>query len=415
MRDVNVGHKSIADYQSIILKDQYREIVELGERLAGKRLLHVNATAFGGGVAEILYTLVPLMNDVGLKAEWKVLTADNDFFNITKGFHNGLQGMPFDVTGEVRDVFEGVNRRNAAQLTKHYDFVLVHDPQPCPLREFVTLDGDRPTYWVWRCHIDTSTPNRPLYEYLLPFIGRYERAIYTMPQYAPDDLGIPVDIVPPAIDPLAPKNMALASDDARYIVRQFGIDVERPLLLQVSRFDPWKDPMGVVDAYRAVKAKRPEVQLALIGSMASDDPEGWDYLEKIDAYVGGDPDVFVLSNLDNVGGVEINAFQSFAAVVIQKSTREGFGLTVTEGLWKGRPTVGGRVGGIPIQIEDGVSGWLVESSAQCAERCLEILDRPEWAAAIAKHGKEHVREHFLTPRLLRDDLRIFGRLAGLVG
>jgi len=411
MRDVNVGHKFLADYQSIILKDQYRQILEYAEPLAGKRVLHVNATSFGGGVAEILFTLVPLMNDVGLEAEWKIITADNEFFNVTKGFHNGLQGAPFEVTDEVREIYEGVCRRNAAQLSKHYDFVLIHDPQPCAMRDFVTFDGDKPTHWVWRCHIDTSTPNRPLYEYLLPYIRRYERAIYTMPQYAPADLGIPVEIVPPAIDPLAPKNMALAADDARYIVRQFGIDAARPLLLQVSRFDIWKDPLGVIDAYRMVKAKRPEVQLALLGAMASDDPEGWEYHDRVHEYVGGDPDIFVLSNLDNVGSVEINAFQTHAAVVIQKSTREGFGLTITEGLWKGRPTIGGNVGGIPIQIEDGVSGWLVDSSAACAERCLEILAKPEWAAAIAKRGKEHVREHFLTPRLLRDDLRIFAELA----
>jgi len=231
-----------------------------------------------------------------------------------------------------------------------------------------------------------------------------------MAAYAPDGLGVPLEVVPPAIDPLAPKNMTLVPDDAHYIVRQFGIDVDRPLLLQVSRFDPWKDPLGVVDAYRQVKERWPEVQLALIGSMASDDPEGWDYLEKLHAYVAGDPDVYVLSNLDNIGSVEVNAFQSHAAVVLQKSTREGFGLTVSEGLWKARPVVGGAVGGIPLQIEDGVTGFLVDSSAACAERCLEILDRPERAQSMARKGKEHVREHFLTPRLLRDYLRIFNEL-----
>ena len=410
VRDVNVGHKFLADYQSIIFKDLLAEIKELAAPLAGKRVLHVNATSFGGGVAEILYTLLPLMNDVGLRAEWQVMTADSEFFNVTKSFHNGLQGAAVELTGEVRSLYEDVNRRNAAQLTSHYDFVVVHDPQPCALRAWTAADGEGETHWIWRCHIDTSTPDAALYDYLLPYIRRYDRAIYTMAAYAPEGLAVPLEVVPPAIDPLAPKNMTLVPDDAHYIVRQFGIDVDRPLLLQVSRFDPWKDPLGVVDAYRQVKERWPDVQLALIGSMASDDPEGWDYLEKLHAYVAGDPDVFVLSNLDNIGSVEVNAFQSHAAVVLQKSTREGFGLTVSEGLWKARPVVAGNVGGIPLQIEDGVTGFLVDSSAACAERCLEILDRPERAQAMARKGKEHVREHFLTPRLLRDYLRIFNEL-----
>jgi trehalose synthase len=409
MRTVNVGRKFLADYQSIILKDLLAEIKELAAPLEGRRVLHVNATSFGGGVAEILYTLLPLMNDVGLQAEWQVMTAEREFFDVTKSFHNGLQGAPVELTDEVRSVYEDINRRNAAQLTSDYDFVVIHDPQPCAMRTFVA-DGGREASWIWRCHIDTSTPDQALYDYLLPFIRRYDRAIYTVAGYAPDGLGVPLEVVPPAIDPLAPKNMTLVPDDAHYIVRQFGIDVDRPLLLQVSRFDPWKDPLGVVDAYRAVKQRWPGVQLALIGSMASDDPEGWDYLEKLTAYVGGDPDVFVLSNLDNIGSVEVNAFQSHAAVVMQKSTREGFGLTVSEGLWKARPVVAGDVGGIPLQIEDGVTGFLVDSSAACAQRCLEILDRPEWAHAMARKGKEHVREHFLTPRLLRDYLRIFNGL-----
>ena len=310
MRDVNVGRRFIADYKSIILKDLYAEIEELAAPLKGRRVLHVNATSFGGGVAEILYTLVPLMNDVGLQAEWQVMTADNDFFNVTKNFHNGLQGAPVRLDAAARELYETVNRRNAERLARHYDFVLIHDPQPCAMRAWAPAGDVGGTHWLWRCHIDTSTPDAGLYEYLLPYIRLYDRAIYTMARYAPADLGVPLEVVPVAIDPLAPKNMTLVPDDARYIVRQFGIDVDRPLLLQVSRFDPWKDPLGVVDAYRTVKASRPEVQLALIGSMASDDPEGWEYLEKLTDYVGGDPDVFVLSNQDNIGSVEVNAFQS---------------------------------------------------------------------------------------------------------
>jgi trehalose synthase len=231
-----------------------------------------------------------------------------------------------------------------------------------------------------------------------------------MEQYAPKGLEGTVHLIPPAIDPLTPKNMAFSPDDATYVCQQFGIDVDRPLLCQVSRFDPWKDPLGVIDAYRIVKERRPEVQLALVGSMASDDPEGWDYFNRTVAHAAGDPDIHILNNFNNVGAIEVNAFQSQADVVIQKSTREGFGLTVSEAIWKGRPFIGGRVGGIPLQIEDGQSGFLVDTPEECADRSLRILDDPQLGKDLGRRGKEHVRTHFLTPRLLRDWLRIFQSL-----
>ena len=258
--------------------------------------------------------------------------------------------------------------------------------------------------WIWRGHIDFSTPNA----------GRARVALPSDPPLRRRDLphaGVRARgptgcracyIWPPAIDPLAPKNMALSAEDAAYIVDQFGIDVARPLLTQVSRFDPWKDPLGVIDAYRLVKERHPGVQLALVGSMAHDDPEGWDYYNRTVAYADDDPDIFILSNLNNVGSVEVNAFQVHAAAVMQKSIREGFGLTVSEGLWKARPTVAGRVGGIVTQIEDGVTGWLVDSIEECAAAVLEILDDPVAARGRALVGKEYVRRRFLTPRLLRD-------------
>ena len=249
--------------------------------------------------------------------------------------------------------------------------------------------------------------------FLLPSLSRYDAHIYHMHEYVPQHGGLPEAFIwPPAIDPLNPKNMALSPEDASYIVDQFGIDVKRPLLTQVSRFDPWKDPLGVIDAYRGVKEQHPDVQLALVGSMAHDDPEGWEFYNQTVSYADGDPDIFILSNLNNIGSVEVNAFQVHSAAVIQKSIREGFGLTVTEGLWKARPTVAGAVGGIVKQIEDGVTGWLVNSSAECAEACLEILADPVHARERALRGKEHVRRHFLTPRLLRDWLALYNRLAG---
>ncbi len=412
MHEVNVGHKWLADYRSIIPAELYDEVVALAAALRGRRVLHVNATAFGGGVAEILYTLVPLERDAGLDAHWQVLTAPPEFFQVTKSFHNGLQGQTVSFGREARALYERVCAENATALAGEWDVIVVHDPQPLFIREAAPASLRERARWVWRCHIDTSTPDRRLYDYLLPFINRYDAAVYTLPSYVPEGLTVAVHPMAPTIDPLAPKNMRLAPEDAAYIVRQFGIDVARPLLLQVSRFDPWKDPLGVVDVYRLVKRERPEVQLALVGAMASDDPEGWEYLDKVIDYVGDDPDVFVLSNLDNVGSVEINAFQSHADVVIQKSTREGFGLTVTEALWKARPTIGGAVGGIPLQIEDGVTGYLVRSVAECAGRCLDVLAEPGRHREMALRGKEHVRRHFLTPRLVRDELRLFAELLG---
>jgi trehalose synthase len=410
VRTVNVGHKSIADYRSLLPRELMAEIRQLAEPLQGRRVLHISATSFGGGVAEILYTFVPLMTDVGLPSEWQVISAPPEFFNVTKGFHNGLQGAAFDVTEEVRHLYESVCLSNAEALSHEYDFVVVHDPQPLAMRSLLADARAIGRHWIWRCHIDTSAPNQQLSDYLVPFIEAYDTVIYTMPGYAPAGLNVPFRAIAPTIDPLAPKNMALSNEDARYIVRQFGIDVDRPLLLQVSRFDPWKDPLGVVDVYRQVKAQLPEVQLALVGAMATDDPEGWEYLERVIEYAGGDPDVFILSNLDNVGSVEINAFQCCAAVVLQKSTREGFGLTVSEALWKARPTIGGAAGGIPLQIEDGVTGYLVSSVAECAQRCVQMLADPVRARQMALRGKEHVRRNFLTPRAVRDYLRLFTEL-----
>ena len=231
-----------------------------------------------------------------------------------------------------------------------------------------------------------------------------------MRNYVPEAMDGKVHVVPPAIDPLAPKNMALSPEDASYVCQQFGIDVDRPLICQVSRFDPWKDPMGVIDAYRAVKERRPDTQLALVGSMATDDPEGWEFFNATIAHAEGDPDVHILNNFNNVGAIEVNAFQSQADVVIQKSTREGFGLTVSEAIWKARPFIGGNVGGIPLQVKDGESGYLVQSVEECASRALEIIEDPALGKQLGRTGKEYVRSHFLTPRYLRDYLRIFLQL-----
>src|SRR5207237_780712 len=373
-------------------------------------VVHLSATAFGGGVAEINYTLIPLMQDAGLDGEWRISRGQEEFYNVTKKMHNALQGAPETITDADREIFEHYQELNAQEFENEHDFVIVHDPQPLGM---IACCPASPAQWIWRCHIDLSAPNPQSLQCVLPSLRRYEAAIFHRRQYVPNATSIPeAHIWPPAIDPLAPKNMALSPEDAAYIVDQFGIDVDRPLLTQVSRFDPWKDPLGVIDAYRGVKEEFPDVQLALVGSMAHDDPEGWDYYSRTVAHAAGDPDVYILSNLNNVGSVEVNAFQVHSAAVIQKSIREGFGLTITEALWKTRPTVAGRVGGIVAQIQDGETGWLVDSPEECAEACLEILRDPLEARQRALRGKEFVRRNFLMPRLLRDWLVLFNLLAG---
>jgi trehalose synthase len=410
LQEVALGHKTLTDYTHIVGKELTEQIRELAEPLKGKRVLHVSATAFGGGVSEILYTLVPLMRDVGIDAHWHVIFGKEEFFNATKLLHNSLQGAEETLSEEQWAVFDEINQLNAEGLQGEWDVVIVHDPQPIGLRRGA---GEKGKHWVWRCHIDLSTPNPAPIERLLPMIEEYDASVWHMEQYVPQDMGRhreAVRIVPPAIDPLSPKNMAFSPEDAAFVCRQFGIDVDRPLITQVSRFDPWKDPIGVIDAYRQVTERIPEAQLAMVGSMATDDPEGMEYFQKTFEYAGGDEDIKILSNLNNVGAIEVNAFQSQSDICLQKSIREGFGLTVTEALWKGRPTVAGNVGGIPLQIEDGVSGYLVDSPRQCAERCIEVLGDPELGKNLGRQGKEHARRHFLTPRLLRDWLTLVGDL-----
>jgi trehalose synthase len=406
LQEVALGHKTLTDYTHIVGKDLTERIRQLAEPLKGKRVLHVSATAFGGGVSEILYTMVPLMRDVGLDAHWHVIFGKEEFFNATKLLHNALQGAEETLSDEQWEIFDEINAINAEGLQGEWDVIIVHDPQPIGLRRGAREKGGK---WIWRCHIDLSTPNPAPIERLLPVIEEYDASVWHMEQYVPGEMGRhreAVNIIPPAIDPLSPKNMAFSPEDAAFVCRQFGIDVDRPLITQVSRFDPWKDPIGVIDAYRQVTEKVPEAQLAMVGSMATDDPEGMEYFQKTFEYAGGDEDIKILSNLNNVGAIEVNAFQSQSDICLQKSIREGFGLTVTEALWKGRPTVAGNVGGIPLQIEDGVSGYLVNSPEECAERCLEVLGDPELGKKLGREGKEHARREFLTPRLLRDWLQL---------
>ncbi len=410
LQQVELGQKSLADYRPIAGEQVVAEIRALAEPLRGARVVHVNATAFGGGVAEMLVTLVPLMRDVGLEAEWQVIEGEDEFFNVTKACHNGLQGMDVPFTGAMKEVWRRYNERNAARFAGEYDFVVVHDPQPAGMLRYHGRGGGK--HWAWRCHIDTSHPNPAYWDFFAPYIAEYEAGIFTMEQYVgPGVNPAHLAIVTPTIDPLSPKNAPMAEDTAREVVARFGIDVSRPLITQVSRFDPWKDPLGVIDAYRMVKQRIPEVQLALVGSMASDDPEGWYYLDKTIRHAGEDDDIYILHNFHGVGAFEVGAFQTISDVVIQKSTREGFGLVVTEALWKKKPVVGGNAGGIPLQVLDGQTGFLVDSVEECGEKTLYLLQHPDESARMGAAAREHVRRHFISTRHLADYLRLFSQLA----
>jgi len=410
LQKVAVETKSLEDYRPVVGDQVIEELRALAKPLRGARVVQINPTAFGGGVAEILATLVPLMRDAGLEVEWQLIAGSDEFFNVTKAFHNGLQGMDIPLTEPMKATWQRYNEQNALSFEGEYDFVVVHDPQPAGLLHYRGRGGGK--HWIWRCHIDTSAPNPAYWNFVVPYLAEYDAGVFTAPQYVGPGLRLGhLAFIAPTIDPLSPKNRPMPPDEGLAILSRFGVDVNRPLLVQVSRFDPWKDPLGVIDAYRMVKREVPEVQLALVGSMAHDDPEGWVYYDRTVRHAGEDFDVIILHNFHGVGNREVNAFQSQAEAVIQKSTREGFGLTVSEALWKGVPVIGGNVGGIPLQIHEGETGFLVDSVEACAEKALYLLRNPEQRRLMGQRGREEVRRNFLVTRLLRDWLRLFTQLS----
>ena len=411
---VPLSPKRLDDYRPIVGDAVIDEIRELARPLRGARVLHVNATAYGGGVAEILTTLVPLMRDLEIDAEWQVMHGTDEFFQVTKAMHNGLQGMPFPWNAGMWETWLRQNLYNADLFDQLYDVAIIHDPQPAALCQMVR---DRHNVgarkWVWRCHIDLTDAQPEVWRHLHPFVEHYDGAIFTLKDFVKSDLQGPrVFTIPPAIDPLSPKNTPIPEAEMLAILRQYDVDPQRPIMLQVSRFDPWKDPLGVIDAYRLARREVPGLQLVMVASMANDDPEGWAYYERTARRAGEDWDIRLLSNLNGVGNREVNAFQQAAQVVVQMSLRPGFGLVVTEGLWKGKPVVAGNVGGIPLQVKDGQTGYLVESVEACAEKVVYLMQNPELAASLGAAGREHVRQNFLTTRNLRDYLRLFLDLEG---
>jgi trehalose synthase len=408
-RRVRLKRKALEDYRALVGDEIVAEVRELGRALEGLRVLELSATATGGGVAELLSSLVPLERDLGIAAEWRVIAGDRRFFEVTKKIHNGLQGMAIDLSDAQRSEYLRHNEANARVLEGPWDVVVVHDPQPAAIRTFAPEIGDS---WIWRCHIDSSAPHVPVWEFLRPYIERHDRAIFTLASFVPPDLALPTSLILPAIDPITSKNQELPAYLARRTVAALGVDVSRPLLLQVSRFDPWKDPLGVVEVWRRVRETFPALQLALVGSMATDDPEGWRIYEQIERETADEPDCLLFTDQMGVASHEVNAFQRVADVAIQKSTREGFGLVVAETLWKGTAMVAGRAGGIPVQLEDGVGGYLAGAAEEFVARTTELLENPDRARELGAAGSTRVRERFLLPRLLRDHLSVLRQVAG---
>jgi trehalose synthase len=395
-----VGGPTLDAYRPIVGDRKIEELYRLAERMRGKRVQHVNATRAGGGVAEILNRLVPLMCELGIDATWDVLRGEDEFFRVTKAFHNGIQGEPVELGPGDFETFLKWNRINGREIDLHGDFVVLHDPQPCAMIEQRRAGGQR---YIWRCHIDASHPHRGLWAFLEKFVRRYDASLFSAPQFT-QRLTIPQFLVAPAIDPLSDKNRPLTQEQIDAVLERHGIDGSRPILTQISRFDRFKDPLGVVATYKMVKETN-DCQLVLAGGGASDDPEGAQVLAEVEEAVGDDPDLHVLL-LPPDAHVEINALQRASTIILQKSLREGFGLTVSEGLWKGKPVIGGATGGIPLQILDGVTGYLVYSPEGAAFRARYLLNHPEAAAEMGRRGVEQVRQNFLLTRNLRDYLMI---------
>lgn len=395
------------DYIPVLGEPIVAELWALAARLQGRTVQMVNSTAVGGGVAEILNRMVPILQELGLAIRWDVITGGNDFFEITKAFHNALHGGSYDMPPESFEIFLAYNEQNLARLQMEAEFTVIHDPQPVAL---IKARRDRSGHWVWRCHIDLSRPNPTVWEFLEPWVNRYDGAIFSSPEFS-RELSIPQYLFYPCIDPLSEKNRDLEAESVRGLLERFGIDPGRPVLTQISRFDRLKDPVGVVRAYRIVK-RYFDCQLVLAGGGAGDDPEGETVLAEVREAAGGDTDVRIL-NLPPWSATEINALQRGSTIIIQKSLREGFGLTVTEALWKKKPVVASAVGGIPTQVIHKHTGLLAHSVEGTAYQIRFLLSNPTIAARLGEQGHEHVREHFLITSNVRRYLTLFLHLVGI--
>lgn len=391
----------ISKYIPIVGKETIDGLFLLAEKLKGKSILHVNSTAVGGGVAEILTRMIPLLKQLNVDTKWEVIKGNEKFYKITKDFHNALHGVPVKITEEDFEFFISVNRDNMKDFDFNYDIFLIHDPQPIVLIEKKQEIGK---HWAWRCHIDFTEPQDVIINFLNSYINQYDAAIFSAPAFS-RKFNVPQFLISPSIDPLADKNKELPKEQIKKIVEGFGIDTSRKIVTQISRFDYLKDPLGVIEAYKEVK-KYVDCQLVLAGGGATDDPEGMEVLAKVKAASEKDKDIFVLF-LPPSSDIEINALQRASTVVLQKSLKEGFGLTVAEALWKGKPVIAGAVGGIPLQIKHQYSGILSYSVEGTAFYLKQLLTEPDYAKALGVNGRSHIKDNFLITRHLRDYLMLF--------
>lgn len=399
--------RSLDDYSEIVGDEVLSSIYKKSRRLSGKHILHINSTYQGGGVAEILSSVVVLMNDLGIDVGWRILFGTPDFFAITKKFHNALQGGSVNLTEIKKRLYIRASEDFSFFTHIDHDCVIIHDPQPLPLIKYYTKKQP----WVWRCHVDLSHSNSLLWDFLKKFILRYDIMIISSEKYRRSDLPVEQRIIHPAIDPLSPKNMDISEGMISKYLKKFGIPRDKPLITQISRFDRWKDPEGVLQVFKRVK-KKVDCRLVLCGSMAADDPEGWMIHERVEQKAKDlieNKDVILITSENNI---LVNVLQRTSAVVIQKSTREGFGLTVTEALWKGTPVVTSDVGGIPLQVTDGENGFLVKVGDKngFAERIVQLLNNPELTEEMGKKGKEVVRKNFLITRVISDYMDLLNDL-----
>lgn len=393
-----------AAYRAVIGPSEHDLIARLAHWLRGTGVVMVNSTRDGGGVAEILHNMVPLFNELGVPLAWEVIEGRPDFYAMTKTLHNALHGRPEPLTEDMIRAYWDVTEHNARKLAPALDrpLVFIHDPQPAGLIRHLRRDGQR---WIFRCHVDVSTPHPPAWDFLGSVVAPFDAAVFSHPSFA-REMPMPQFLIAPSIDPLSDKNKPLPPEFVRKTLERYGIDPKRPLITQVSRFDKLKDPLGVIEAFRRVKRTHPSVQLLLAGGAASDDPESVHILPAIQEAAGKDPDIHVL-DLPPFSDLAINAIQKGSTVVLQKSLKEGFALTVAEALWKETPVVAMAVGGIPLQVLPGKTGYLVHTIEGTAAALRRVLDRPEEAAALAKNGREHVRRHFLVTRHVKEYLSLF--------
>lgn len=399
-------------YQILLGSEAVAPLFTLSSALQGAKIVHVNSTREGGGVAEILSKMVPLMTELGLDVEWTTIQGDGPFFQCTKMFHNKLQGEETaDPTAALLKAYEKTNTENAIRLKtllESADFVFIHDPQPLALIQHIP---NRKGKWIWRCHIDLSNPSQSVWNYLKPYAAQYDAAIFSLEDFV-QKLSCQTYIIPPSIDPFSEKNIELESDEIQNVYQKFEIDQKRPSLLQVSRFDRFKDPIGVIRSYRLAKTMHPDLQLILAGSGATDDPEGEAVLKKVQQEAANDPDIHILL-LPPTSHRLINALQRGASIVLQKSLKEGFGLTVSEALWKSKPVIGGNCGGIRLQITDGQTGFLVDTPEEAAQRIAMLLKEPQIGRELGSKGKQRVKELFLITRHLKDYLTVLRQAINL--